>query len=154
MSNTSAYYEPFEDQRWLNQPFGFSSTDPSRMNRPADYYLNSDHVTYGYSEAILPAIRWSNYQLAEGGGMALLDQGLTGHELNDHTVTLGLLNAQSNYRTRRTNCCVDWECMSSTTPFCPMPEAGRRRRSPAGPGNSMRRCMRMPAADWRSPRAS
>ncbi len=85
-------------ERTRGIPFGFSSTDPSRMSRPADYYLNSDHVTYGYSEAILPAIRWSNYQLAGGGGMALLDQGLTGHELNDHTVTLDLLNAQSNYR--------------------------------------------------------
>jgi alpha-mannosidase len=30
--------------------------------------------------------------------MALLDQGLTSHELNDQTVTLALLNAQSNYR--------------------------------------------------------
>lgn len=55
-------------------------------------------MTYGYSEAMLPAIRWSNYQLAAGGGLALLDQGLTCHELNDQTVTLGLLNAQSNYR--------------------------------------------------------
>jgi len=85
-------------ERTRGIPFGFSSTDPARLSRPADYYLNSDHVTYGYSEAMLPAIRWSNYQLAEGSGLALLDQGLTSHELNDQTVTLGLLNAQSNYR--------------------------------------------------------
>src|SRR5512145_1714506 len=31
---------------------------------------------------------------------------------------------------RRTNCCVDWECMSSTTPFCLMREAGSRLDKP------------------------
>jgi alpha-mannosidase len=36
--------------------------------------------------------------VAGGGGLALLDRGLTCHELNGNTVTLALLNAQSHYR--------------------------------------------------------
>jgi alpha-mannosidase len=62
-------------------------------------------IPYGHSAAdprkekigsILPAIRWSNYQLGDAG-LALLDRGLAGHELNERTLTLGLLNATSTY---------------------------------------------------------
>jgi len=62
-------------------------------------------IPYGYSSAdprkdkigsILPAIRWSNYQL-DGSGLALLDRGLAGHEFNGRTVSLALLNATSTY---------------------------------------------------------
>jgi alpha-mannosidase len=65
-------------------PYGFSSVDPKSPN------------IFG----IQPAIRWSNYQLASGAGLALLDRGLTGHELTGRTITLGLVNAVSTYMKR------------------------------------------------------
>ncbi len=46
----------------------------------------------------MPAVRWSSYQFARGGGLPLLDRGLTSHELNGRTVTLALVNAQATYR--------------------------------------------------------
>ncbi|MCX6619509.1 MAG: hypothetical protein NTY38_00210, partial [Acidobacteria bacterium] len=59
-------------------------------------------IPYGFAdgspkESVLPAIRWSNYQLATGSGLALLDRGLTGHEFNPNTLTLVFLNAVSKY---------------------------------------------------------
>jgi alpha-mannosidase len=51
----------------------------------------------GYADGIQPAIRWSHYQLARGGGVALLDRGLPGRELNGDVPTLFLLNAQDRY---------------------------------------------------------
>ncbi len=71
--------EPVERSRGI--PYGFSSIDPRRT-----------------SGAILPSVRWSNYQLESGAGLALLDRGLTGHELNGRTLTLALVNAVSQYR--------------------------------------------------------
>jgi alpha-mannosidase len=52
---------------------------------------------HGYGDGIAPAIRWSHYQLAGGGGVALLDRGLPGRELNGRTPILFLLNAQPDY---------------------------------------------------------
>jgi hypothetical protein len=43
-------------------------------------------------------VRWSDYALEAGGGIALLDRGLTSHELNGSTVPLALVNAQDYYR--------------------------------------------------------
>lgn len=65
-------------------PYGFSAIDPRQ-------------ATAG---AILPSIRWSNYQLAGGCGLAILDRGLTGHELNGRTFSLLLINAVSQYMNR------------------------------------------------------
>lgn len=79
-------------------PFGFSEVDPRNVQPPNPYFLMKDHQTYGFSAAIQPAVRWSDYSLENGGGMALLDRGLTCHELNGNTVTLTLVNAQDYYR--------------------------------------------------------
>ncbi len=79
-------------------PFGFSSENPAEVRLPNAYFLMGDHKTYGFSSAIQPVVRWSDYALEAGGGMALLDRGLTSHELNDSTVSLTLLNAQDDYR--------------------------------------------------------
>ncbi|MCC7496695.1 MAG: hypothetical protein IT160_03900 [Bryobacterales bacterium] len=59
-------------------------------------------IPYGFAdgmakESVLPAVRWSNYQLSPAAGLALLDQGLPAHELNPNTVTLILLNAVPRY---------------------------------------------------------
>jgi alpha-mannosidase len=85
-------------ERTRGVPFGFSSTDPKEMKPPNAYFLGGDHQTYGFSLAIQPVVRWSDYALAGGGGVALLDRGLTCHELNGSTVTLALVNAQDFYR--------------------------------------------------------
>ena len=78
-------------------PFGYSSSDPRSPSRPNEYFLMADHRTYGFSAAIQPAVRWSDYSF-DAGGVALLDRGLTCHELNGSTVTLALVNAQDDYR--------------------------------------------------------
>jgi alpha-mannosidase len=85
-------------ERTRGIPYGFSSGDPHQVNRPLDYFLMGDHKLYGFSDALAPAVRWSDYGFGAGGGLALLDRGLPCHELNGDTVTLALLNAQSTYR--------------------------------------------------------
>jgi hypothetical protein len=51
----------------------------------------------GNVEGILPAIRWTDYALADGGGVAILDQGLPGRELTGRTPVLFLMNAHDIY---------------------------------------------------------
>jgi hypothetical protein len=50
-----------------------------------------------YATGITPAVRWSHYQMI-GGGLALLDQGLSGREINDRTAVIYLYNAAEKYR--------------------------------------------------------
>jgi hypothetical protein len=50
-----------------------------------------------YATGITPAVRWSHYQMA-GGGLALLDQGLSGREITDRTPVIHLYNAAEKYR--------------------------------------------------------
>lgn len=68
-------------------PYGFSHGAWSRPN---------PELT-GFADGIQAAIRWSHYTLVEGGGVALLDRGLPGRELNGRTPVLFLMNAQDNY---------------------------------------------------------
>lgn len=51
----------------------------------------------GFAKGITPAVRWSHYQMA-GGGVALLDEGLSGREINGDTPILYLYNAVEKYR--------------------------------------------------------
>ena len=51
----------------------------------------------GWTKGIVPAVRWSHYSLAGGGGVAILDRGLTGRELNGRTPIIYLLNATDKY---------------------------------------------------------
>jgi alpha-mannosidase len=51
----------------------------------------------GWTTGIVPAVRWIDYSLAGGGGVALLDRGLTGRELNDRTPIIYLQNAVDKY---------------------------------------------------------
>ena len=51
----------------------------------------------GWTKGIVPAVRWSHYRLASGGGVAILDRGLTGRELNGRTPIIYLLNATDKY---------------------------------------------------------
>ncbi len=51
----------------------------------------------GWTKGIVPAVRWSHYSLAGGGGVALLDRGVTGREINDRTPIIYLYNATDKY---------------------------------------------------------
>jgi len=51
----------------------------------------------GWTKGIVPAVRWSHYSLARGGGVAIIDRGLTGRELNENTPIIYLLNARARY---------------------------------------------------------
>jgi hypothetical protein len=52
---------------------------------------------HGWTKGIVPAVRWSHYTLAQGGGMAILDRGLPGRELTAKLPILFLYNAISKY---------------------------------------------------------
>jgi hypothetical protein len=52
---------------------------------------------HGWTKDITPAVRYSHYELAAGGGLAILDRGLTGRELVGRSPILFLLNATDKY---------------------------------------------------------
>jgi hypothetical protein len=68
-------------------PFGFSVGDASRR----------DAATAAKVRGIVPAIRYSDYALKGGGGVALLDRGVPGRELADNTPLLLLHNVCDAY---------------------------------------------------------
>ena len=51
----------------------------------------------GWTKGIVPAVGWSHYALAGGGGVAILDRGLSGRETNERTPIIYLLNATDKY---------------------------------------------------------
>jgi len=68
-------------------PYGFSHGAWSKPNPDL----------HGWTKGIVPAVRWSHYTLAGGGGVALLDRGLSGRELTGKTPVIFLLNATDKY---------------------------------------------------------
>lgn len=68
-------------------PYGFSHGAWSKPNPDL----------HGWTKGIVPAVRWSHYTLAGGGGVALLDRGVTGRELTGRTPIIFLLNATDKY---------------------------------------------------------
>ncbi|MGQ9916301.1 MAG: hypothetical protein ACUVS7_02690 [Bryobacteraceae bacterium] len=89
------------DRRTRGIPYGFSEGSPSEdWLRPQPYFLAraSEHNHLGYSAAVLPALGWSDYRLAGGGGLTLVEAGLPMHEFSPDRLTLGLVNAVSTYR--------------------------------------------------------
>jgi alpha-mannosidase len=52
---------------------------------------------HGWTKGIVPAVHWTHYALAGGGGVAILDRGLTGRELNGRTPIIYLLNTVDKY---------------------------------------------------------
>jgi alpha-mannosidase len=69
-------------------PFGFSHAAWSKPNPDL----------HGWAKGIVPAVRWSAYTTAGGGGVALLDRGLSGRELNGRSASIYLLNAEDKYQ--------------------------------------------------------
>jgi alpha-mannosidase len=51
----------------------------------------------GWTKGIVPAVGWTHYALAGGGGVAILDRGLSGREVNERTPVIFLLNATDKY---------------------------------------------------------
>ncbi|MBI5281224.1 MAG: hypothetical protein HY858_06025 [Candidatus Solibacter usitatus] len=51
----------------------------------------------GFNKGITPAVGWSHYALHGGGGLAILDRGLSGRELTGRTPVIFLLNATEKY---------------------------------------------------------
>ncbi len=76
---------PTEIRRGI--PFGFSHGAWAKPNPDLT----------GKTKGIFPAIRWSDYALPGGGGVALLDRGLPGREINDKTPVIYLFNAVEKY---------------------------------------------------------
>jgi alpha-mannosidase len=68
-------------------PYGFAHGAWSKPN-PA---------LHGWTKGIVPAVRWSHYALAGGGGAAILDRGVTGREINGNTPIIYLYNATDKY---------------------------------------------------------
>jgi alpha-mannosidase len=68
-------------------PFGFSHGAWARSNPQL----------HGWTKGIVPAVRWIDYEFANGAGVALLDRGLSGRELNGSTPIIYLLNAEDKY---------------------------------------------------------
>jgi hypothetical protein len=68
-------------------PYGFSHGAWSKPNPEL----------HGWTQGIVPAVRWSHYELAGGGGVALLDRGLSGREVTGKIPVIFLLNATDKY---------------------------------------------------------
>lgn len=77
---------PLEIRRGI--PYGFSHAPWAKPNENL----------HGLPNGIQPAVRWSDYALPEGGGLAILDRGLSGREINDKTPVIYLYNAVDKYR--------------------------------------------------------
>ena len=76
---------PTEIRRGI--PFGFSHAP---WGKPSE-------KLHGLPDGIQPAVRWSDYQFSDGSGVAILDRGLSGREINDKTPVIYLLNATDKY---------------------------------------------------------
>ncbi len=68
-------------------PYGFSHGAWAKPNESL----------HGWTKGIVPAVRWSHYELSGGGGAALLDRGLSGREINASTPIVYLYNATDKY---------------------------------------------------------
>ena len=70
------------------------ATTPAELRRGIPFGFSRDDGTI---TGIVPAVRWSDYATPGQGGLALLDRGLTGREINDRTAVIYLLNATDKY---------------------------------------------------------
>jgi hypothetical protein len=67
---------------------------PKEIRRGIPFGFSPDS---GVVSGIVPAVRWSDYASPGQGGVALLDRGLSGREINDRTPIIYLLNAADKY---------------------------------------------------------
>jgi len=67
---------------------------PAEIRRGIPFGFSRDDNTIA---GIVPAIRWSDYATVGKGGVALLDRGVTGREINGNVPVIYLLNATDKY---------------------------------------------------------
>jgi hypothetical protein len=67
---------------------------PREIRRGIPFGFSRDEGTVS---GIVPAVRWSDYGSRGKGGVALLDRGLTGREINGQIPLIYLLNASDKY---------------------------------------------------------
>ncbi len=67
---------------------------PSEIRRGIPFGFSRDDGVIG---GIVPAVRWSEYRSPGAGGVALLDRGLTGREIDGRVPVIYLLNAHDTY---------------------------------------------------------
>ena len=60
-------------------------------------WANANPDLHGWTQGIVPAVRWIDFTLMNGGGIALFDRGLSGRELNGRTPIIYLLNCTDKY---------------------------------------------------------
>ncbi len=70
------------------------ATTPSEIRRGIPFGFSRDDNTI---TGIVPAVRWSDYAVPGQGGVALLDRGVPGREINTNTPVIYLLNATDKY---------------------------------------------------------
>jgi alpha-mannosidase len=68
-------------------PFGFSH----------GAWTTPNPNLHGWTRGIVPTVRWIDYSLEGGGGIAILDRGVTGREVDGRTPIIYLLNAEDEY---------------------------------------------------------
>jgi hypothetical protein len=67
---------------------------PAEIRRGIPFGFSRDDKTIS---GIVPAIRWTDYSTPGQGGVALLDRGVTGREINGNVPVIYLLNATDKY---------------------------------------------------------
>ena len=67
---------------------------PAEIRRGIPFGFSCDE---GQIQGIAPAVRWSDYASPGKGGVAILDRGSSGREINDRTPIIYLLNATEKY---------------------------------------------------------
>jgi len=85
MSEFPLAEKPLEIRRGI--PFGFSHAPWAKPNEKLQ----------GLPDGIQPAVRWSDYAFINGSGVAILDHGISGREINDKTPVIYLFNATDKY---------------------------------------------------------
>jgi alpha-mannosidase len=78
---------PVEIRRGV--PFGFSD----------GAWATPNPALPGWAKGIVPAVRYTDYSYSSGGGVALLDRGVPGREIDDKTPIIYLCNANDKYYT-------------------------------------------------------
>ena len=68
-------------------PYGFSHSGWATPNPDL----------HGWNKGIVPAVRWMDFQFSGGGGIALMDRGLSGREIVGNTPIIYLFNAEDQY---------------------------------------------------------
>lgn len=68
-------------------PFGFSHGSWAKPNPEL----------HGWTKGIVPVVRWIDYALEGGNGLAVFDQGLSGREIDGRTPIIYLMNAEDKY---------------------------------------------------------